>query len=313
MRQAIKNVAIGTGIGIAAAAVIVHFKTRADESAHPPVGKFITVDGVRLHYIEEGSGNPIILIHGNAMMVQDFITSGLVKRLAATNRVIAFDRPGFGYSDRPRTKSWSADRQGELLAQALTALGITSAVIVGHSIGTQIALAMALDHPSVANRLVLLSGYYYPETRMDAMLATPTTWPVVGDIYRYTVGPLVASAMASTAVKAMFAPEEPEARFSSEFPIALISRPVQLGASAGDAAQMMATAATQSSRYGELKMPVAIMAGAEDKIVDPDGHAVRLHGDVAGSSLQILPRTGHMVHHTHPDQVIEAIAVTTPL
>ena len=280
MRQAFQKVAIGTGIALAAAAVAVHFKTRADEAAHRPVGKFLTVDGVRLHYIDEGKGPPVVLIHGNAMMVEDFITSGLVDRLRVSQRVIAFDRPGFGYSDRPWSDNWPADRQGELLVQALAQLDVTSATFVGHSIGTQVALAIALNHPSLVKGLVLLSGYFYPEQRLDAALATPTTLPVLGDIYRYTVGPLVASIMTSAAVKAMFSPTDPSVRFVEEFPTALISRPVQLAASAGDAAQMTATASLQAPRYGELKMPVFIMAGDGDKIVDPDRHSVRLHDDI---------------------------------
>jgi pimeloyl-ACP methyl ester carboxylesterase len=81
------------------------------------------VDGVRLHYVEQGTGEPLVLLHGNGSMIQDFATSGLVKTAAETYRVIVFDRPGFGYSNRPRGKVWTPDAQASLLRHALARLG----------------------------------------------------------------------------------------------------------------------------------------------------------------------------------------------
>lgn len=77
-------------------------KAGAAERKTPPIGRFLDVDGVRLHYIERGQGEPVVLIHGNGTMIQDFAVSGLVDRLASRHRVIVFDRPGYGYSSRPR-------------------------------------------------------------------------------------------------------------------------------------------------------------------------------------------------------------------
>jgi alpha-beta hydrolase superfamily lysophospholipase len=71
------------------------------EREYPPAGRFVTVDGVRLHYIEKGEGSPVVLLHGNVVTAEDFDTSGVLDLLARRHRVIAFDRPGFGYSERP--------------------------------------------------------------------------------------------------------------------------------------------------------------------------------------------------------------------
>ena len=78
---------------------------------NPPIGKFVEVDGVRLHYIEAGSGAPVVYLHGNGSMLQDVLSSGLFDMLAKSHRIVAFDRPGFGYSERPSNVSWTAAAQ----------------------------------------------------------------------------------------------------------------------------------------------------------------------------------------------------------
>ena len=105
------------------------------ERRNPPVGKFIQCDGVRLHYIERGdpAARCVVLFHGNGSMMQDFMSSGLVDLLAQNNRVVCFDRPGFGYSQRPRFRIWDAATQAALFVKALNQLGVRDPVVLGHS------------------------------------------------------------------------------------------------------------------------------------------------------------------------------------
>ena len=157
----VRNAAlIGIGAALAAAAVVVQRRTKQAERANPPVGNFIEVEGVRLHYVERGEGQPLVLLHGNGTMIQDFQTSGLIDRAAEGYRVIAFDRPGYGYSERPRTTIWTPQAQAELLHHALHLLGVRQAIVVGHSWGTMVAVSLALSFPDFAKSLVLMSGYY---------------------------------------------------------------------------------------------------------------------------------------------------------
>ena len=89
---------------------------------HPPIGEFLNVDGVQLHYIIRGDPDapPLVMFHGNGTLLQDFIISGLVDAAASKFRVICFDRPGFGHSSRPRATLWSPERQAELFCIALS-------------------------------------------------------------------------------------------------------------------------------------------------------------------------------------------------
>ena len=95
----------------------------------PSAGKFITVDGVRVHYLEFGKGAPIVLLHGNTLRAEDFVASGLVEELAKNHRVIAIDRPGYGYSERPRGRLWTAEAQAALVKQTLERLGVTKPTV----------------------------------------------------------------------------------------------------------------------------------------------------------------------------------------
>src|SRR3954454_22330031 len=77
---------LGTAAALGAAALYTAKMTRDAERKHPPIGRFLDVDGVRLHYIERGTGEPLVLIHGNGTLLQDFTVNGLVDRLSERYR-----------------------------------------------------------------------------------------------------------------------------------------------------------------------------------------------------------------------------------
>src|ERR1700730_222034 len=109
-----------------ATALINRNLARQAEQKNPPAGRFLDVNDVRLHYVERGSGEPLVLLHGNGSMIQDFESSGLIDLAAKSYRVIVFDRPGFGHSDRPRNVVWTPDSQAELFKEALARLRISN-------------------------------------------------------------------------------------------------------------------------------------------------------------------------------------------
>src|SRR5947209_5645003 len=120
--------------------------SRLAELKNPPIGSFMECDGVRLHYVEFGEiGAPcVVLFHGNGSMIQDFLISGLAELLARNNRVVCFDRPGFGYTQRPRSRMWTATAQADLFVKALDQLGVRNPVVLGHSWGALVAIALGL-------------------------------------------------------------------------------------------------------------------------------------------------------------------------
>ena len=301
------TLAIAGAVSAAATAVWVEVQARRAERDNPPTGNFIDIDGIDLHYVERGEGPPVVLLHGNIVTHADFIANGLMDRLARNHRVIAFDRPGFGHSSRPRDRLWTPSAQADLLRAALERLGIERPVVVGHSMGAMVAMAMALNHPENVRSLVLIGGYFYPSFRVDVLLTVPVALPVVGDVMRYTVTAVTGRLMLKKLAKSLFSPKALPDNFFPLISREMMLRPVQLRANAEHAAFMIPAARAMSSRYGELAVPVTLIAGEDDVIVDPQAHSVRLHDERPNSELYVVPGVGHMAHYAALDRVVNAI------
>jgi pimeloyl-ACP methyl ester carboxylesterase len=297
-------------VGAAALAVMAVGNTLAalwTERRHPPEGRFIEVDGVRLHYSDRGTGSPVVLIHGNAVTGDDFDTSGVAARLLPGHRVIIFDRPGFGHSARPRGRLWTATEQADLLHAALRRLGVARPVVVGHSWGAIAALALAVRHQADIAGLVLVSGYYFWTLRPDVLLDGPAAIPVLGDILRYTLSPVVGWLTMPLLRRLMFTPAPVTPRFRAEYSAAMALRPWQIRATAMDGVLMIPGALALRRHYRDLTLPVVILAGDGDKVVFP-GAAERLQAEIPGSVLHIIEGAGHMVHHLVPERIVAAVA-----
>jgi pimeloyl-ACP methyl ester carboxylesterase len=300
---------IGSAALLGAAAIYNTKLARDAEAKYPPIGRFLEVNGVRLHYIDRGQGEPVVLIHGNGTMLQDFTVSGMVDHLSARHRVIVFDRPGYGYSDRPR-RLWTPRAQAKVLEKALQQMGIHQAVVLGHSWGSLVAVALALQAPFLVRSLVLASGYYYPTVRADVFLQSPPAIPLLGDVMRYTVSPPLARLMLPRMIRRAFEPAPVPKQFDSLFPKELMVRPSQLRAAAEDSALMIPGAVDLQDHYRDLAMPVIIIAGEDDQIADVGRQSRRLNGELPGSKFILLPGLGHMIHHSAPADLIRAIEFT---
>jgi pimeloyl-ACP methyl ester carboxylesterase len=291
---------------LASAAVLNQYLAKKAERDNPPTGKFLDVNGVRLHYVERGEGDAVVLLHGNGSMLQDFESSGLISLVAKNYRVIVFDRPGFGHSDRPRNIVWTPDAQAQTIELALAQLGVSNSIVLGHSWGASVAVAMALKNPSLIRGLVLASGYYYPTFKLDALALGGPSIPLIGDILSHTLSPLISRATWPFMLSKMFGPRSVPQKFEG-FPKEMALRPSQIRASAAETALMVPDAFAQRHRYADLKMPVVIIAGDQDKLIDIESQSARLHADVSQSTFRRIAGDGHMIQQTATDEVMSAI------
>jgi pimeloyl-ACP methyl ester carboxylesterase len=287
-------------------AAVVRRKTVEAARLNPPAGRFVTVDGVRLHYVERGSGPALVLLHGNVVMSQDFTLGKLFELAASRYRVIVFDRPGFGYSERPRGTMWTPAQQAGLLQHAFLQMGIARPIVLGHSWGAFVALELALRYPDSIAGVVLASGYYYPTLRLDAIPPTILSIPGLGDLMSHTFTPAMMRAMWPSMLQKLFAPAKVSSRYD-RFPIWLALRPAQLHAVAEEGSLMVPSAYAFHNRLHDLSVPVMIVAGDSDTIVDTNKESVRLHRELPASQLRIIKGAGHMVHHSAPQEVMDAI------
>jgi pimeloyl-ACP methyl ester carboxylesterase len=283
------------------------------DPAPPPavaaaVRDFVTIDGVALHFSDTGGRRPaLMLLHGNGGMIADMEISGLADLAAARYRVVIFDRPGYGLSQRPRGIVWTPERQADLLYRAAVALGIDRPVVLGHSWGALVALAMALGHPDGVAGLVLASGYYFPSPRADVLFFAPPAIPVIGDIMRHTILIPLARAIAPALIRKIFAPQPPAPRFVRSFPMDMALRPSQIRASAEETILMIPAAARLRKHYGAIRTPTFIIAGAADEVVDTAAQSIPLHAAIRDSALRILPGLGHMIHYFAAAEIMAAI------
>jgi pimeloyl-ACP methyl ester carboxylesterase len=302
-------VAAGAAVVVAALAIsalVNRFVAKKAERNNPPTGKFVEVEGVRLHYIERGEGESLVLLHGNGSMIEDFSSSGLVDKAARRYRVIVFDRPGFGHSERPRRTIWTPEAQADLICKALRQIGVSRAIVLGHSWGASVAAALALKHPEMVAGVILASGYYYPSVRGDAVFLSGPAVPGIGDILSHTFSPILGRLMWPFVMRKIFGPSPVPKKFDG-FPKEMALRPSQVRASAAESALMIPGAFALRKDYGRLKMPVAIIAGEEDRLIDIDKQSARLHHEVTQSTLRRVPGVGHMVHQSATDLVMAAI------
>jgi pimeloyl-ACP methyl ester carboxylesterase len=145
-----------------------------------PDGEFVTLQGVRIYYEDKGSVDapPVILIHGlfGSTLTWRYNVEAL---LSAGYRVIAFDRPGFGLSDKTAEFNYAVSNQADLTAALLDSLAIESAVIVGHSAGGSVAASFALRHPERVDRLALVdaaAGFGGPPPFVGRLVTLPPVW-----------------------------------------------------------------------------------------------------------------------------------------
>jgi pimeloyl-ACP methyl ester carboxylesterase len=300
--------AVGSIAAMAALAVANHFIARRTESNHPAEGSFVEVDGIRLNYRDRGRGSPVVLIHGNVVTGNDWDTSGVAGLLLLNHRVIIFDRPGFGYSERPRGARWTANQQAELLRKALLQFKVERQVVVGHSWGSIVALALAARCQRDIAGLVLLSGYYFWTLRPDVPLAALGALPILGDILRYSISPLLGWLQMPFVKRHMFAPAPVPEEFQTGFSTAMALRPSQIRESSMDGGQMITSVLALRKEYNKLTLPVTIIAGDGDKVVFRR-MSERLAGNIPQSTLKIIRGAGHMVHYFAPQRVVQAIDV----
>ena len=128
------------------------------EEAVPPVAKDASVFGYKLHYLEAGSGAPVILLHGSGGEGARWMPT--IKGLSASFHVFALDQIGFGQSDKPLTIYHTGVFAG-FLAQFMKTIDVPKATLIGQSMGAGVALYTAVHHPEMVDRLVLVDGAGY--------------------------------------------------------------------------------------------------------------------------------------------------------
>lgn len=275
--------------------------TRQGRKAVPQPGQIAPVRGGTIHYVEKGdpAAQTIVMIHGLAGQLQHF-TYALVDKLAEDFHVIAIDRPGCGYSTRYSAKSGELPVQARMIDEFLQSKGVTQTVLVGHSLGGAVSLAMALHQPDRVAALALLAPLTHtlPETpAVFKPLEIRTGW--LRNLIGHTLAVPIAAKTAPYTLTAVFEPEPAPDDFLDRAGGALGLRPSAFITASQDVAGVEASIQAQCARYSDLRTPGGILFGAEDAILSP-----ALHGSPMaefGLNTEMLERVGHMLPITQPE------------
>jgi pimeloyl-ACP methyl ester carboxylesterase len=296
-------VALAAGLAIFAA-----WTARQVEKALPPRGRFIEVDGARIHYLDEGSGPPLVLIHGLGGQMHNF-THSLLDRLKHNHRVVILDRPGSGYSTRARKGSAALGVQARTIAGLIEKLGLDRPLIVGHSLGGAIALMLALDHPEKIGGLALLAPATHVGTTVPPMFRGIY---VRSNVLRRLVAWTFAIPMSITnrelVLGTVFGPGAAPADFAIKGGGLLTLRPRSYIAASTDLIAAIEGLQHMPARYGDLTVPVGVLFGASDLLLDHAVHGGGLVEKCPGAHIELIEDGGHMIIITAADHCADFIA-----
>lgn len=280
--------------------------------ARYPAAAFVTVEETRLHYASEGSGRPVVFVHGGNGQLQDFALSPVFAPVAAEFHATAFDRPGLGYSEKPANGDMTPAVQARLIREALEELQVERPLLVGQSWGGVVALAYALDNPESVSGVVLIGVAPYPRERTTDPFLAVARVPVIGDLLVHTVfvpiGHYLLSPVLLEQSVGSFAPlsQVPPSFYDTN--IALGLRPKQILSAAEESVVIPASLESLSERLHEITVPVTVLVGELD--THAAEQAARLKNDIVGSTVVIVDGANHYFWYAYPEVVVEAIRST---
>lgn len=296
------------GVVVAGLVLFTAWTARQVERRLPPRGNFIDVDGARIHYLDEGSGPPLLLIHGLAGQMHNF-THSLLGKLKDDFRVVILDRPGNGYSTRPTDASAAIGAQARIIGRFCQALGLKRPLIVGHSLGGAIALALALNHPEQIAGLALLAPLTQPPKRVPPPFdGLAIASPLLRRLIAWTLATPLSIANRERALARLFGPQPVARDFAVKGGGLLNLRPCSFVGASTDLMAAHSDLGEMPARYNELTMPVGILYGTDDRILDPALHGKGLAASVTGADLELIDGGGHMILITAADHAAAFIA-----
>jgi pimeloyl-ACP methyl ester carboxylesterase len=265
---------------------------------------FTEVDGVRVHYQEAGQSDApaMILIHGFA--ASNLVWSKVLLEIAENGfRVIAPDLLGYGYSDKPRQFDYTILRQAQMVVSLMKRLGIERGVVIGSSYGGAIAATIALDHPELVEKLILI-GAVTNNKPTRYLLMRLFGSPIIGDILSpLVVGSRTLLRLRMKRVYDRHSWELDERRVDARH-LPLRTR----GAHRAVIRTVRRWDAERISREAHLiTQPTLVLWGDTDREV-PLADGERLHEEIPNSRLIVFRACGHLPHEEYPQAVIKVIS-----
>ncbi|MBV7409995.1 alpha/beta fold hydrolase [Maritimibacter sp. DP1N21-5] len=277
------------------------------EAAVPPQGQYVQISTGRLHFTDIGTGRPVLLIHGLGGQLRT-MTLALTSALGRQFRVIAVDRPGMGYSDRPEEMSATIEAQAGYMEEVIDRLNLQKPIVVGHSLGGAIAAQLALRAPEKVAGLALIAPL------LRASSKSSTAFAALGvknpRLRRFLARTLAVPAMVKNqdvTRTEIFGPDPVPTNYTRDGGGLLSLRPKSFLNTSRDYCAVGETIHAQAERYDELKMPVRILYGTEDRILDHVEQGIDMAARYPHMHLELIEGAGHMLVTNHVDAVVRTV------
>jgi pimeloyl-ACP methyl ester carboxylesterase len=259
--------------------------------------RFTKIDGVDVHYRDEGRGPPLVLLHGTSSSLHTW--DGWVARMASRHRIVRLDLPGFGLTGPVADKDYSAARYVRVVVGLLDQLGIQQADIAGNSLGGRVAMTIALDHPSRVRRLVLVDAAGLSGQRLPRIFRLART-PVLNGLLRWVTPRAVVRANVNEVYG-------DRSRVSD----GVVDRYYDMMRREGNrqaAIDRFANLADPDldDRLRDIHVPVLLEWGQRDPWV-PIAFAHRLQDGIKGAKLVVYPDAGHVPMEELPERTAEDV------
>jgi pimeloyl-ACP methyl ester carboxylesterase len=245
--------------------------------------KFVEVQGLLVHYRDEGTGPPLVLLHGTGASLHTW--NGWAATLSPHCRVVRMDLPGFGLTGPNRSADYSIPAYVAFVEAFREALGLNHFALAGNSLGGEIAWSYAVAHPDQVTALILLDSAGFPIER-PALVFSLARIPTLSTLLAWAdPGPMVRR----TLREAYGEPRQvtPE----------LVERYRSLALRAGNRAAFVARAQTprvdRSAQLSLLRVPTLVLWGRKDRLI-PVAHAPRFAEAIPGAELRIYDALGHV-------------------
>ncbi len=264
-----------------------------------PSGALATVNGEQIHLIDRGAGPAVVLLHGFGG--NTFSWRFVIDELARDHRVVAFDFPGFGFSDRTPGLDYGHVAQAGRVIAVMDHLGIDRATIVGHSMGGGIAQRVAVDYPERVTGVVLVGSVNAAEPLPDRSDGGRVAINAIKLAQR---APLLCLAAGRFGLKRTVADPHLVDRAMVEGYMAPLLLPGTVEAIFAMASRVRAETPVD---LGRITAPTLVLHGALDRVVPP-ATAGAIHAGIANSTLVLLPAAAHMVAEEDPAAFLANLA-----
>lgn len=267
-------------------------------------GRSLSVEDQEVFGVLLGAGEtkrtPLVAIHGATANHRDLLLA-LSGSMIAGRAAFFVDRPGQGFSSRPQ-EGYRLEVQARLIREAVGKVGLERPLLVANSYGAAVALAYTLAFPEDVAGLLLLAPVSHPWPGGVTWYNELADRPVIGPVFARLVVPLLGPLLAKRLIS-----DRLPADYYEAARVDLFFRPRAFRANAADLNRLKPQVADQCKRYGEIAVPLEILADPRDGVVYTSIHSEGLVRDVSGACLTTLPGAGHYLQHTRRDAVEEAL------